>query len=216
MKVKWVKTPKIIKKIFSNYHWDFPSDDNSIYITFDDGPIPEVTDWVLTQLKQYNAKDTFFRIGDNIRKHPEIFDRIVSSDHRIGNHTFNHLKGWETLFSDYIDNALKCQQVIEDHLPEALKSSSKLFRPHYGKITSKQSRILRKKGYKIILWDVLSVDYDSAVSPDECLQNVLNNIKSGSIVVFHDSVKAFHRLEYTLPRVLEHLTQNGYKLKTIP
>lgn len=216
MKLKWVKTPKIIKKIFSNYHWELSSRDNSVYITFDDGPIPEVTDWVLAQLKQYNAKATFFCIGDNIRKHPEVFQRIISSGHRIGNHTFNHLKGWQVSFPDYINNTIKCQQIIEENISEEQKSQSKLFRPPYGKITPKQSRALRTKGYKIIMWDVLSLDYDAEISPEECLHNVLRNVKSGSIIVFHDSIKAFPRLEYALPRVLEFLSQNGYTLKTIP
>jgi len=216
MKLKWVKTPKIVKKLFPNYHWELPSGDNPVYITFDDGPIPEVTDWVLAQLDQYNAKATFFCIGDNIRKHPEVFQRIISSGHRTGNHTFNHLKGWQTSFPDYINNTLKCQQIIEENSSEKQKSHSKLFRPPYGKITSKQSRALRRQGYKIIMWDVLSLDYDSEVSPEECLHNVLRNVKSGSIIVFHDSIKAFPRLEYALPRVLEFLSQNGYTLKTIP
>ncbi len=216
MKLKWVKTPKIVTKLFPNYHWELPSGDNSVYITFDDGPIPEVTDWVLAQLKQYNAKATFFCIGDNIRKHPEVFQRIISSGHRIGNHTFNHLKGWQVSFPDYINNTIKCQQIIEENISEEQKSQSKLFRPPYGKITPKQSRALRTKGYKIIMWDVLSLDYDAEISPEECLHNVLRNLKSGSIIVFHDSIKAFPRLEYALPRVLEFLSQNGYTLKTIP
>lgn len=217
MTFEWIKTPKIIKKIFSNYHWSYNPAGNSVYISFDDGPIPEVTPWVLEQLKQYDAKATFFCIGDNIQKHPEVFKQIVECGHSIGNHTQNHRDGWSSTTQDYIDNAQLCQETIDLALNDlkAPNSTSLLFRPPYGKIKSPQSALLRAKGYKIIMWDVLSVDYKASVSKEKCLENVIKNIEPGSIIVFHDSLKAFPRLEYALPKVLEFLKENNYNCKAI-
>jgi peptidoglycan/xylan/chitin deacetylase (PgdA/CDA1 family) len=213
MKLSWVKTHWSIKKLFSNYVWSIPNNENKVYLTFDDGPTPEITEWTLSQLKKYNAKATFFCIGDNIRKFPEIFEKIVAEGHHIGNHTFNHLKGWKTKKEKYIENAAICNS-------EILKSSifnlqSKLFRPPYGKIKPSQSKVLRKLGYKIIMWDVLSEDYDSTISPEKCLENVLKNVTSGSIIVFHDSKKAYRNLEYALPRTLEFLKEKGFVCEKI-
>lgn len=214
MKLEWIKTPKIIKKIFSNYHWDIPNSDNSIYLTFDDGPIPEVTPWVLSELEKYNAKATFFCIGENIQKHPEILQQILDKKHAIANHTFNHLNGWNTTINQYVENTEKCQQIIVAQVQQNT-TESQLFRPPYGKIRPRQAHLLRKKGYKIIMWDVLSADYDSTLSKEKCLQNVIQNTRTGSIIVFHDSLKAFPRLEYVLPRVLEYFTQKGYSFEIL-
>src|SRR5690554_1219810 len=214
MKLEWIKTPKIIKKIFSNYHWDIPNSDNSIYLTFDDGPIPEVTPWVLSELEKYNAKATFFCIGENIQKHPEILQQILDKKHTIANHTFNHLNGWNTTINQYVENTEKCQQIIVAQ-GQQNTTESQLFRPPYGKIRPRQAHLLRKKGYKIIMWDVLSADYDSTLSKEKCLQNVIQNTRTGSIIVFHDSLKAFPRLEYVLPRVLEYFTQKGYSFEIL-
>jgi peptidoglycan/xylan/chitin deacetylase (PgdA/CDA1 family) len=205
MNFNWIKTHWSIKKLFSNYVWDIPNTENKVFLTFDDGPIPEVTDWVLQQLKQYNAKATFFCIGDNINKHPEIFMKVISDGHSVGNHTFNHFKGWRTKTEKYIENTNLCQTEILKH-----KINSNLFRPPYGKIKPSQSKILRKLGYKIIMWDIISYDFDATVSQEECLENVLRNVKSGSIIVFHDSKKAFQNLEYVLPRVLENLDKRKF------
>ena len=206
MKLHWVKTHWTIKKLFSNYVWDIPNMENKVYLTFDDGPTPEITQWTLNQLKNYNAKATFFCIGDNIRKYPEVFKEVVKEGHSIGNHTFNHLNGWKTNTQNYIENA----KLFEKEYGKLSTENCKLFRPPYGKITPSQSKILRKMGYKIIMWDVLSVDFDVTITPEQCLENVLQNVKSGSIIVFHDSVKAFANLEYVLPRTLEFLEQKGF------
>ena len=192
--------------IFPNYIWDISNTENKIYLTFDDGPTPEITHWTLNELQKYKAKATFFCIGDNLRKYPEIYKEIIQNGHAIGNHTFNHLNGWKTNTQTYIENA----KLFETELSSIENSKCNLFRPPYGKIKSSQSKILRKSGYKIIMWDVLSADYDLTISPEECLENVLNNINSGSIVVFHDSIKAFRNLEYVLPRTLKFIKDKGF------
>ncbi len=206
MKLHWVKTHWAIKKLFSNYVWDIPNTENKVYLTFDDGPTPEITQWILNQLKKYNTKATFFCIGDNIRKYPEVFKEVVKEGHTIGNHTFNHLNGWKTNKQDYIENA----KLFEEEYSKLSTEKCQLFRPPYGKIKPSQSKILRAMGYKIIMWDVLSVDFDVTITPEQCLENVLKNVRSGSIIVFHDSVKAFVNLEFVLPRTLEFLKQKGF------
>ena len=210
MKLRWIKTNWLIKKLFSKYIWDLPNNDNKIYITFDDGPTPEITEWNLNQLNNFNAKATFFCIGDNIRKYPEVFKKVISEGHSIGNHTFNHLNGWKTNTNDYIENVKKC--FIHQQLTT---NNQELFRPPYGKIKPSQSLKLRKQGYKIIMWDVLSEDFDVTISKEKCLENVINNMQSGSIIVFHDSVKAFQNLEYTLPKVLEIGSKKGFVFENI-
>ena len=212
MKLHWVKTHWTIKKLFSNYVWDIPNMENKVYLTFDDGPTPEITQWTLNQLKNYNAKATFFCIGDNVGKYPETFEKVVKEGHSIGNHTFNHLNGWKTNTQNYIENA----KLFEKEYGKLSTETCKLFRPPYGKITPSQSKILRKMSYKIIMWDVLSVDFDVTITPEQCLENVLQNVKSGSIIVFHDSVKAFANLEYALPRTLEFLQQKGFVCAKLP
>lgn len=204
MSFYWIKTNTLIKKIFSNYVWDVPNTENKIYLTFDDGPIPEITEWVLEELEKYNAKATFFCIGHNIEKNREIFEKVINNGHSIGNHTFNHLNGWKSPTEKYIENSLQWSVVSGQH------TNNKLFRPPYGKIKPSQSKKLQQIGYKIIMWDVLSADYDTTISPEKCLKNVLKNVKSGSIIVFHDSIKAFPNLEYTLPKALKYWTAKGF------
>lgn len=204
----WVKTNRFVKRIFPKYIWDIPNTENKIYLTFDDGPIPEVTEWTLAQLKKHNAKATFFCIGDNIQKHPEVFQKVIEHGHAIGNHTFNHLKGWETSLEDYIKNTRKCSETINICQPNT--EHCQLFRPPYGKIKPSQAGALRKLGYKIIMWDIISMDFDQTITPEECLNNILKNTQSGSIIVFHDSVKAWKNLEYVLPKTLEYLNEKGF------
>ncbi|RYD88137.1 MAG: polysaccharide deacetylase family protein [Sphingobacteriales bacterium] len=206
MKTYWVKTARIIKKLFTGFVWDMPGTGKTVYLTFDDGPIPEATPWVLQTLKQHNIKATFFCIGDNIRKHPGTLQQVIADGHTIGNHTFNHLNGWQTDYSTYIDNFEKCEDIIAQHVPQ----QAKLFRPPYGKIKPAQAKAIRKKGYKIIMWDVLSADFDQSITPQKCLDNVLKNVQPGSIIIFHDSIKASANLTYALPEAIIWLKNNGY------
>ncbi len=226
MNFTWVKTHRLIKTIFSNYVWDIPNSENRVYLTFDDGPTPEITEWTLSQLKNHNAKATFFCIGDNVRKYPEIVQKVIDEGHSIGNHTFNHLNGWKTATDDYVKNVELCynqkaegrRQKAEGNLhseEENLHSKicvlpTDLFRPPYGKIKPSQSKVLRKLGYRIIMWDIISYDFDANVSEIKCLENVLSNVQSGSIIVFHDSKKAYKNLEYALPQTLEFLKERGF------
>ncbi|WP_298314258.1 polysaccharide deacetylase family protein [uncultured Aquimarina sp.] len=207
MKIIPAKTPESIKLLFPNYIWDFYArKEKKIYLTFDDGPIPEVTEFVLDQLNLFKAKATFFSIGENIKKHPEVFSRIIAEGHRIGNHTMNHLKARKSTFSEYVENVQECEEKISEHT----EIKDKLFRPPYGQLSKSKLTALRKRGYQIILWDVLSKDWDKKTSPEQCFENVINNSKSGSIIVFHDSIKASKNLEFSLPKVLKYFTEKGY------
>lgn len=199
-----VRPPYLIRKYFDNLVWNIPTEEKIIYLTFDDGPIPEVTPWVIDTLNQFNAKATFFCIGDNVQKHPEIYDLLRTNNHAIGNHTFNHLSGWVTDDHLYCRNVINASQLI----------TSRYFRPPYGRIKPSQLRMLKKR-FKIILWDVLSKDYDTRLTGEQCYHNVIDYAKPGSIVVFHDSLKAYDRLKYALPRVLEYFTKKGFVFKAV-
>ena len=202
-----VKTPWLLKKLYPPLIWNKSRNNHSIYLTFDDGPIPIVTPFVLNILKQYNAKATFFCIGDNVNKHPDVFEQVKSAGHSIGNHTYNHLKGWKTDDKTYFDNFMKADDQLYTNL----------FRPPYGRIKKTQIKLLKeaKPGLKIIMWDVLSGDFDINLKPEACLQNVLKHTENGSIVVFHDSLKAFDRLEYVLPRAMEEWSKMGYSFSPL-
>lgn len=222
-----VKSPRLLKWYYPSLIWNKSRSEKVIYLTFDDGPIPIVTDFVLETLKSYNAKATFFCIGDNIKKHPEVFERVKNNGHAIGNHTFNHLRGWDTEDEIYVENFKKCQALTQTNL----------FRPPYGRIKksqifSLQSLVLslesdsgllttdfrlrtQDSGLDIIMWDILSGDFDVNLPPEKCSQNVIKHTKNGSIVVFHDSLKAFERLKYALPKVLEYFTGLGYQFKCL-
>ena len=206
----WIKSNKLIKRIFPKYVWEVQSRD-SVYLTFDDGPTPGVTNWVLQQLENYNAKATFFCIGENIQKFREIFKKLISEGHSVGNHTYNHYNGWQTSNKKYLENVALCQSEINN-----VKSTNcNLFRPPYGKITSSQAKAISNLEYQIIMWDVLSADFDTSITKEKCLENVLQNIVPGSIVVFHDSDKAFPHLKYVLPKVLEFIKSKNWKCEKI-
>jgi peptidoglycan/xylan/chitin deacetylase (PgdA/CDA1 family) len=211
MNFNWVKTNKWIKKVFSNLVWDIPNLDKKIYLTFDDGPIPEVTEWVLDLLKSEDIKATFFCIGDNIKKHPEVYKRILADGHQTGNHTFNHLNGWKTNTKSYLENF----KLSETEHSKLNTEHSFLFRPPYGKIKPSQSKAIRQLGYKIIMWDVLSYDFDSTISVEKCLENVISNTEQGSIIVFHDSLKAEKNLKYALPKAIQILKNKGFVFDVI-
>lgn len=217
MKPYLVKTPKLIQRMFPRPVWTYPKSSTAVYLTFDDGPIPEVTPWVLRELNKYNAKATFFCIGENIYKHPEVFNTIVTDGHAIGNHTYNHLNGRKTDALVYVENVVKVNELLEQiqNPTSSLVQSTSLFRPPYGRITARQSKLLEKKGYKIIMWDVLSGDFDTSLSEEKCLQNVKKYIRPSSIVVFHDSLKAQKKLKYVLPKVLEYISERGWNCTSI-
>jgi peptidoglycan/xylan/chitin deacetylase (PgdA/CDA1 family) len=207
-----IKVPKIIKLLFFNQVWNIPNTENTIYLTFDDGPTPEITERVLEILDNHHIKATFFCIGDNVRKHPEIVQKILSKQHSVGNHTYSHLKGWKTPTKTYISNSEAC----EIKLNSLFKiRNSKLFRPPFGKITPWQSFKLRKLGYKIIMWDVLSKDYDTSISAEKCYENVIKNVSSGSIIVFHDSNKAKENVLNSLEKTIETLKNKGFNFEKI-
>ena len=202
-----VKTPWLLKKLYPNLVWNVDHNQRRIYLTFDDGPIPIVTPFVLNILKQYNAKATFFCIGDNVRKHPDIFEQVKNDGHAIGNHTFNHLNGWKTDNKTYLDNFLQAEKLLD----------TKLFRPPYGRIKRAQIKLLMeaKPGLEIIMWQVLSGDFDINLKPEQCLKNVLKHTDNGDIVLFHDSLKAQPRMEYALPRAMEQWSREGFEFSSL-
>lgn len=199
-----VKTPKFIQELFPNFTWRIPSSEKVLYLTFDDGPIPVVTPWVLDQLAEYNAKATFFCVGDNIQKHQDVFEQVKAAGHAVGSHTFNHQNGWSTDNIPYFHNVRHCANLTK----------TILFRPPYGKLRPRQTQFLLRH-YRIVMWDVLSGDFDPKISEEQCLTNVIDNATSGSIVVFHDSLKAEEKLRYALPRVLEHYSALGYRFEAL-
>lgn len=182
-----------------------------VYLSFDDGPHPEMTLFVLAELRKYGAKATFFCIGDNVRKYPEVYKQLLIEGHKVGNHTYNHLNGWKTDDQVYIDNVYKAAELID----------SDLFRPPYGKITGFQSKLLRgdsvsnRKPFKVIMWDVLSGDFDLSITGEKCAKNVISRVGPGSIITFHDSEKAFPRLKIALPEVLKYLAERGYSFEVV-
>ncbi|NRA94042.1 MAG: polysaccharide deacetylase family protein [Psychroserpens sp.] len=210
MKITPVKTPAVAKKLFPNYLWNVQTEKKELYLTFDDGPTPEVTKWVLQTLDQFEAKATFFCIGSNIAKHSELFQTIVAQGHAIGNHTQNHLKGWKTKTKTYLNDVFLAEKEIAEYL-----EPSKLFRPPYGKLKTKQGKALLQEGYQIVMWDILSFDWQADLDQEDCLQNVISKSKEGSIIVFHDSIKASKNLKYALPKTLEYFSNLGYEFKAL-
>lgn len=205
----FVKTPGWLKRIYDSYTWSMPVNDKTIYLTFDDGPHAEATPFVLKLLKQYNASATFFCIGKNVVAHPDIYQQIISEGHAVGNHTYNHLNGWKTENEIYLKDIALASQYI----------SSNLFRPPYGRITSFQAKnlkpVMKVNEPKVIMWDVLSGDFDMDITNEQCLSNVILSVVPGSIIVFHDSQKAFLKVQYVLPRVLEYYSEKGFSFKAI-
>lgn len=199
------RPPNWLRKLYFSFKWNNSREKKDLFLTFDDGPTPEVTDWVLAELKKYNAKATFFCIGRNVERHQDIYQRILDDGHAVGNHTYSHLKGWRTKNKEYIDDINLASQFIK----------SNLFRPPYGKIGSIQISQVKKAGYNLFMWDVLSEDYNQDITPKHCYKNVEQYTQSGSIIVFHDSVKASANLYATLPKVLKTYTENGFVFRKL-
>lgn len=193
-----------MKKFFPKAVWEFNSSEKNIYLTFDDGPIPGLTEWILDELKRFEAKATFFCVGENIEKNRAIFDRISKEGHQVGNHTQNHIKGFHSSLLEYMRNTEACETFTK----------SKLFRAPYGQLRKSQYRALLKKEYKIVFWDVVSYDYER-ISPEQCLRNVLRYTKAGSIVLFHDNIKAETNVKYALSHTLKHFSEKGFTFRSI-
>ena len=204
-----IKTPFWLRALYPNCTWKIPSKEKVIYISFDDGPHPEATPFVLETLKKYNAKATFFCIGNNVLKHPNVYESILQQGHRVGNHTYDHLNGWKTDSVSYIENIKDAASLIE----------SDLFRPPYGRVTRKQIKTIQADSncpQHIIMWDVLSGDFDLNLNGEDCARNVIQNTVPGSIIVFHDSQKAWDRMSVALPLVLAYFSKLGYQFDVIP
>ena len=184
--------------------WNFPRTDRIIYLTFDDGPVPGLTEWVLDELRDKKASATFFCVGENIRRHPDLFERIKSEGHTVGNHTMTHTKGFKSSVPAYLREAEECAELV----------GNRLFRPPYGQLKRGQYKALIQKGFRIVLWDVISYDYER-INEKRCISNVLRHTRNGSIVLFHDNVKAENNLKYTLPLFLSHFSQQGYEFKSL-
>lgn len=218
------RIPSVAKWFFPKWYvWDKPSTSKTIYLTFDDGPIPEVTGFVLDTLSQKNETlksvstssepipATFFCIGDNVRKHPKLFKRILTEGHAVGNHTYNHLKGTQTNNDDYLKNTHLAHLEMAKHLsPKLTTGSTPLFRPPYGKLKRSQALALRKQGYHIIMYRVIAFDWEASVPPEHCLHNVISTARNGDIIVFHDSLKAFTNMKFALPRAIDYFKEKGF------
>ncbi|MFH1119941.1 MAG: polysaccharide deacetylase family protein [Bacteroidota bacterium] len=199
------KSPGILRSLTrKNLTWDIPGRKGELFLTFDDGPIPEITPQVLGILDQYHARATFFCVGNNVQKYPEVYRQVIEAGHATGNHTFHHLSGWKTPIEEYLADIELCNKMV----------NSNLFRPPYGRIRPSYINAI-KPAYQIIMWSVLSGDFDKESSPEKVLDNVLQHTTDGSIVVFHDSLKAADRLFYALPRFLEYFSEKGYRFTSI-
>lgn len=205
------RLPNFVQAFFPQLEWRKDPEAKVIYVTFDDGPIPEVTDFVLHHLAKFNAKATFFCVGENVERYPEIARRVLEQGHKLGNHTFNHIKAWKTDAETYASNVETCAEALKPFLPANEKP---LFRPPYGQITRGKIKFIEPH-YRIIMWDLLTCDYDAALAPEICLAKSIELTRPGSIVVFHDSLKARRNLEYVLPRYLEYFHKQGYQFHAL-
>ncbi len=198
------RVPQWLRLLFPKLEWEGNTEGQRIYLTFDDGPIPGVTDWVLDTLEKYDARATFFCVGENVQRHPDIYERIAQKGHAVGNHTFHHVKGWSTDTVAYSEEVARTATMVR----------SDLFRPPYGRISRSQVLALRPS-YRIIMWSLLSGDYESGLNRERSLRKLMQHTRPGSIVVFHDSEKARANLEWLLPRYLEFCAARGYIFATL-
>lgn len=199
----------IFEWFYPSYIWRIPTTKKEIYITFDDGPVPQATEYALDMLKQFNAKATFFCVGENIIKHSSIYQRIIDEGHTVGNHTYNHLNARNVTKKTYWENVLKSEEVQKN-------LERKYFRPPYGRLYRSQMKQLRKEGYQLIMWNVLTGDFDSKLDRKKAVKRSIDAVKPGSIILMHDNIKHFHNMEYILPKFLETLTLKGYSFKALP
>lgn len=210
MKTYWVKTPLWLKQVLpKSLIWDLPVGDTpKVYITFDDGPHPIATPFALAQLEKYNAKATFFCVGANVERYPDIFAEIISQGHAVANHTFNHLNGWKTDTESYLKNVALADKFIK----------TAAFRPPYGKLTPSQLKALTTSEHpkKIYMWDVLSADFDQSIGAEECVNNVIANIQPGSIALFHDSEKSWRLMSQSLPAALDYCQSLNWQMAALP
>ncbi|MEW6468484.1 MAG: polysaccharide deacetylase family protein [Bacteroidota bacterium] len=213
-----IRPNRLMRLVYSRALWRIKTAEKKIYLSFDDGPHPRVTAYVLDLLSQYRAKATFFCVGDNIRKYPETYQRVLAEGHSAGNHTYGHFNGWSTSASEYLRNAERCDQIMSLHQAATQTSQAShgkpLFRPPYGKMKRSQYRALLQR-YSVVMWDVLSADFDQRISGKECLRNVAEYAREGSIVVFHDSEKAKRNLEQALPGVLDAFSKRGFTFERL-
>ena len=194
--------PKLLRWLYPRALWRMDKNVKAVYLTFDDGPIPEITPWVLDLLDKYNIKATFFLVGDNVRKHPEEFKMIVERGHRVGNHTFNHISGLKYLSYNYLENTNKADELI----------NSTLFRPPHGWMRWAQYMVLSHR-YTVVMWDLVTRDYSKRLNGRQVLRNVKKYVRNGSIITFHDSIKSEKNMKYALPRAIEWLLEQGYEFK---
>ena len=199
------RVPRFIQKLYPHRVWRIESSSSELFITFDDGPHPDITPRVLDLLNEYDAKATFFCIGDRVKQYPAIVEQIIAAGHIIGNHTQHHLNGWKTSANEYVVDVEEAQGLIK----------TSFFRPPYGRMTGKQARAIRKMGMKIIMWTILSADYDQDISPADVSKRVTENIENGSIVVFHDSEKAELNMMFALTELLKKGSQKGFKFSVL-
>lgn len=202
----WHKTPKIIQKSFPGYHWKVPNSD-AIHLTFDDGPVPGVTDWVLDHLEPEDIPATFFCVGDNIQKHPDEFQTLINKGHKAGNHTHNHLDGWKTRSNNYLENIARCDRLLPEHM--------RMFRPPYGRMNVKSAGILKKER-AVVMWDILIGDFMANLNPTTVVKRCVKLLEPGSIVLFHDSLKAEAQMKRILPLFIEEALNKGFKFKQLP
>ncbi|MBL6448325.1 polysaccharide deacetylase family protein [Fulvivirga sp. 29W222] len=204
------KTPAIVRWFYPQLTWNMPKgSQDTIYLTFDDGPIPGLTNFILDTLDQFEAKATFFCVGENLKKNKKIAENVINRGHTLANHTFNHLNGWKTSHEKYLENVKLCQNELEN-----LGQQKKILRPPYGKISRKQIASLIKD-YQIVMWDVLSGDYSPKINPTDCLEQTVRVTKNGAIVLFHDNLKAEANVKYALPAFVRHFHELGYQFKTL-
>lgn len=209
--MRFFTVPRLLQKCLPGFTWRVPTRERVIYLTFDDGPIPEVTEFVLETLASFQARATFFCVGDNLCRHPDLAWKMVQGGHRLGNHTQNHVKGWQNSVGDYLDNIALCAQALA---PFVGPDSPQLFRPPHGRLRRAQLRQLQQQ-YQVVMWEVLTYDFDAQLPLSVCLEKAIRHTRPGSIVVFHDSIKARRHLYHVLPRYLAHFARQGYRFETL-